>query len=108
MNKYVSAHINRLIRKLNVNELNNYRPEINIKPWGSLLKELQEGNRRKTWMEREPYAYWKGNPIVAETRMDLLKCNVSDKQDWNARVYAQVHHTHIFVFYHINYTIHIY
>lgn len=41
-------------------------------------------------MDREPYAYWKGNPVVAETRMDLLKCNVSDKQDWNARVYAQV------------------
>lgn len=41
-------------------------------------------------MDRDPYAYWKGNPVVAETRMDLLKCNVSDKQDWNARVYAQV------------------
>ncbi|KAM0047335.1 putative protein xylosyltransferase [Helianthus debilis subsp. tardiflorus] len=64
-------------------------PEINIKPWGSLLKELEEGNTRTKWIDREPYAYWKGNPIVAETRMDLLKCNVSDKQDWNARVYAQ-------------------
>lgn len=41
-------------------------------------------------MEREPYAFWKGNPEVTEKRMDLLKCNVSDKQDWNARVYAQV------------------
>ncbi|KAI3731318.1 hypothetical protein L1987_62506 [Smallanthus sonchifolius] len=64
-------------------------PEINVKPWGSLLKELEEGNMRSKWIDREPYAYWKGNPIVAETRMDLLKCNVSDKQDWNARVYAQ-------------------
>ncbi|CAH1430278.1 unnamed protein product [Lactuca virosa] len=64
-------------------------PEINIKPWGSLLKELNEGNTRSKWIDREPYAYWKGNPIVAETRMDLLKCNVSEKQDWNARVYAQ-------------------
>ncbi|WOG92467.1 hypothetical protein DCAR_0311736 [Daucus carota subsp. sativus] len=64
-------------------------PEINIKSWGSLLKDLEEGNSRISWMDREPYAYWKGNPVVAETRMDLLKCNVSDKQDWNARVYAQ-------------------
>ncbi|KAM7494489.1 hypothetical protein LguiB_029098 [Lonicera macranthoides] len=64
-------------------------PEINIKPWGSLLKELKEGNTRKRWIDREPYAYWKGNPVVAETRMDLMKCNVSEKQDWNARVYAQ-------------------
>ncbi|XP_076911640.1 uncharacterized protein LOC143569668 [Bidens hawaiensis] len=64
-------------------------PEINIKPWGSLLKELEEGNRRSKWIDREPYAYWKGNPVVAETRMDLLKCNVSETQDWNVRVYAQ-------------------
>ena len=41
-------------------------------------------------MEREPYAYWKGNPAVAATRQDLMKCNVSQQQDWNARVYAQV------------------
>ncbi|CAK9169494.1 unnamed protein product [Ilex paraguariensis] len=64
-------------------------PEINIKPWGALLEELKEGNKRTKWMDREPYAYWKGNPTVAETRMDLLKCNVSDKEDWGARVYAQ-------------------
>ncbi|KAL0299523.1 UNVERIFIED_CONTAM: O-glucosyltransferase rumi [Sesamum radiatum] len=37
----------------------------------------------------EPYAFWKGNPKVAEKRVDLLKCNVSAKQDWNARVYKQ-------------------
>lgn len=67
-----------------------YRSEINIKPWESLLKELREGNKRSKWIKREPYAYWKGNPAVAETRRDLLKCNVSDKQDWNARLYAQV------------------
>lgn len=41
-------------------------------------------------MKREPYAYWKGNPSVAETRQDLMKCNVSEKQEWNARLYDQV------------------
>lgn len=66
------------------------RPEINIKPWEALSNDLKEGNRRSKWTEREPLAYWKGNPTVAETRMDLMKCNVSDKQDWHARVYAQV------------------
>ncbi|CAI0403361.1 unnamed protein product [Linum tenue] len=65
------------------------RPEINIKPWEGLQKELKEGNKRKRWMEREAYAYWKGNPAVAETRMDLMKCNVSEEHDWNARVFAQ-------------------
>lgn len=59
-------------------------------PWEVLLKDLEEGNKRKRWIDRAPYAYWKGNPSVAATRQDLLKCNVSDQQDWNARVYAQV------------------
>uniref|UniRef100_A0A2N9GTD5 Glycosyl transferase CAP10 domain-containing protein n=3 Tax=Fagus sylvatica TaxID=28930 RepID=A0A2N9GTD5_FAGSY len=63
--------------------------EINIKPWKSLLKDLKEGNKRMRWMDREPYAYWKGNPTVALIRQQLIKCNVSDNQDWNARVYAQ-------------------
>ncbi|XP_022944811.1 O-glucosyltransferase rumi homolog isoform X2 [Cucurbita moschata] len=64
-------------------------PEINIKPWEPLLKDLIEGNKKIPWKSREPYAYWKGNPEVAETRKDLLKCNVSDQKDWNARVFAQ-------------------
>lgn len=64
-------------------------PEINIKPWNELSKDLQEGNQRIKWIDREPHAFWKGNPAVAATRRDLLKCNVSDKHDWNARVYAQ-------------------
>ncbi|KAF5743535.1 putative KDEL motif-containing protein 1 precursor [Tripterygium wilfordii] len=63
--------------------------EINIKPWEALLEDLKEGNKRRKWVQREPYAYWKGNPSVAATRQELLKCNVSEKQDWNARVYAQ-------------------
>ncbi|KAJ8771407.1 hypothetical protein K2173_026584 [Erythroxylum novogranatense] len=63
--------------------------EINIKPWESLLSELREGNKRVKWKSREPYAYWKGNPAVAQTRQDLMKCNVTETKDWNARVYAQ-------------------
>ncbi|XVF12496.1 hypothetical protein REPUB_Repub08aG0123900 [Reevesia pubescens] len=64
-------------------------PEISIKSWVPLLNDLMEGNKRMGWDEREPHAYWKGNPNVAQTRQDLLKCNVSDQQDWGARVYAQ-------------------
>jgi len=67
-----------------------HRAEVNIKPWHILLGELKEGNKKIPWLNREPYAYWKGNPSVAETREDLMKCNVSEKQDWNARLYAQV------------------
>ncbi|XP_027084559.1 uncharacterized protein [Coffea arabica] len=63
--------------------------EISIKPWENILKELKDGNNRIKWMKREPYAYWKGNPFVADTRKDLLKCNVSDKEDWNARLFIQ-------------------
>ena len=66
------------------------RAEINIKPWENLLKEIKIGNERIRWNDREPYAHWKGNPFVAETRQDLLKCNVSDTQDWKARLFVQV------------------
>lgn len=64
-------------------------PEVNIKPWEVLLEELKKGNERIKWKHREPYAYWKGNPWVAPTRQDLIKCNVSDTNDWNARLYSQ-------------------
>lgn len=63
--------------------------EINIAPWHKILKEIKEGNDKVKWKEREPYAYWKGNPFVAETRQDLLTCNVSHEHDWNARLFGQ-------------------
>ncbi|XP_017229874.1 uncharacterized protein LOC108204776 isoform X1 [Daucus carota subsp. sativus] len=63
--------------------------EINIKPWEMILKEMKEGNTKVKWIEREPYAYWKGNPFVVDNRKDLLKCNVSQEQDWNARLFVQ-------------------
>ncbi|KAM4105153.1 hypothetical protein ACJW30_06G211200 [Castanea mollissima] len=63
--------------------------EINIKPWKSLLEDIKQGNSRTKWKDRVPYAYWKGNPSVAPTRNDLLKCNVSNKDDWNTRLYIQ-------------------
>lgn len=63
--------------------------EINIKPWRSILEDIKEGNKRIKWKDRVPYAYWKGNPYVAPTRKDLLKCNVSQKDDWNTRLYVQ-------------------
>ncbi|CAN6249502.1 unnamed protein product [Urochloa humidicola] len=64
-------------------------PEINIKPWDALQEDLKGGNDRVRWMDREPYAYWKGNPSVSATRQELVKCNVSSTKDWNARIYAQ-------------------
>ncbi|OWM64233.1 protein O-glucosyltransferase 1-like isoform X2 [Punica granatum] len=64
-------------------------PDVNIKPWKQSLKDIKEGNERTVWEERVPYAYWRGNPYVCPSRQDLLKCNVSDKYDWNARLYIQ-------------------
>lgn len=55
-----------------------------------MLKLLVEGTKKKKWKDRVPYAYWKGNPDVSPNREDLMTCNVSDKHDWNARLYAQV------------------
>ncbi|XP_057730664.1 uncharacterized protein LOC130945998 isoform X1 [Arachis stenosperma] len=63
--------------------------EINIKPWRDTLSEIKQGNKKTKWKDRVPYAYWKGNPDVAPTRKNLLKCNVTDKNDWNTRLYRQ-------------------
>lgn len=63
--------------------------EVNIRPWRSVLKEIKEGYKKIKWEDREPYAYWKGNPQVAPWRADLVKCNVTPQTDWNARLYVQ-------------------
>ncbi|XP_017215853.2 uncharacterized protein LOC108193627 [Daucus carota subsp. sativus] len=63
--------------------------ETNIKPWANVVKDIKEGNKRTKWKDREPFAYWKGNPSVAATRAHLMRCNVTDKTDWNARLFVQ-------------------
>jgi len=66
------------------------RAEINIKPWQYVLEDIKNGNKKKKWKDRVPYAYWKGNPLVSPTRKNLMKCNVTEKDDWNTRLYIQV------------------
>ncbi|KAB1205229.1 hypothetical protein CJ030_MR7G012135 [Morella rubra] len=63
--------------------------EINIRPWPSASEALKEGNTRIKWVDRGPYAYWKGNPRVSGLRGALMWCNPSDKYDWKARLYRQ-------------------
>ncbi|KAJ6320377.1 hypothetical protein OIU78_015712, partial [Salix suchowensis] len=63
--------------------------ETNIRPWNNLLNDIKEGNSRTKWKDRTPYAYWRGNPWVSPVRQDLLRCNVSEQDDWNARLYIQ-------------------
>jgi len=54
------------------------------------LEALKEGNKRIEWKDRKLYAFWKGNPYMSRTRMELMKCRISDKQDWNVHLYIQV------------------
>ncbi|GAB4861789.1 hypothetical protein Ancab_037046 [Ancistrocladus abbreviatus] len=61
-------------------------PEVNIKPWVPLMKDLEEGNRRTDWKDRMPYAYWKGNLWTGARRV-LDRCNST--KDWNAIIYNQ-------------------
>ncbi|RDY13125.1 Protein O-glucosyltransferase 1, partial [Mucuna pruriens] len=63
--------------------------EINIRPWKEVLKDIKNGNQKTKWKDRVPYAYWKGNPHVTPTRKNLLTCNVTEKDDWNTRLYIQ-------------------
>lgn len=74
---------------LSISISHTYRAETNIKPWRNVSADIKEGNKRSKWKERVALAYWRGNPYVAPTRGDLLKCNVSDKDDWNTRLYVQ-------------------
>ncbi|XP_039168417.1 protein O-glucosyltransferase 1 isoform X2 [Eucalyptus grandis] len=64
-------------------------PEVNIKPWESTLSAIKEKAEMMPWKDREPYAYWKGNPTTSRGRGELLKCNDSKEIDWKARVYNQ-------------------
>lgn len=52
--------------------------------------ELKESSDKTKWMDREPYAYWKGNTLLGPVRRDLVKCNVSKNKEWNARIYDLV------------------
>lgn len=70
----------------------NFRPEINIMPWEPLLKVFDKENKKMKWVDRVPYAFWKGNPHIYPRRLKLLKCNVTKTKDWNARVYKLVLH----------------
>uniref|UniRef100_A0ACD6AIN5 Uncharacterized protein n=1 Tax=Avena sativa TaxID=4498 RepID=A0ACD6AIN5_AVESA len=65
--------------------------EVNIRPWAPLLEEVGAENARLPWPDREPYAFWKGNPGVSEARRDLFRCNNDSAagKDWNARLFAQ-------------------
>ncbi|KAL3517148.1 hypothetical protein ACH5RR_024050 [Cinchona calisaya] len=61
--------------------------EINIKPWEILKKDLKQSSDKVKWMDREPYAYWKGNTLLGPARRDLVKCNASKNKEWNTRIY---------------------
>ncbi|KAJ0910690.1 putative glycosyl transferase CAP10 domain-containing protein [Helianthus annuus] len=76
-------------------------PEVNIPPWVKLSKELEQGNQRRKWTNREPFAYWKGNTYTGVARRDLARCNSDGKHEWNARIHHLVNiylTTHFFCF----------
>ncbi|GER35481.1 hypothetical protein STAS_11745, partial [Striga asiatica] len=62
--------------------------EINIGPWEEEFKKIKEGSRRRRWVSKRPFAYWKGNPdVLSPVRTQLLECN--DTQKWNAQIMRQ-------------------
>ncbi|KAF3681996.1 hypothetical protein FXO37_02620 [Capsicum annuum] len=63
--------------------------ETNIRPWRGVIKDIKEGNKITKWKDRVPFAYWKGNPHVTPIRKDLMKCNVTDKHNFDTLLYVQ-------------------
>ncbi|XP_047057755.1 O-glucosyltransferase rumi homolog [Lolium rigidum] len=64
-------------------------PEVGIRPWTPMLAEIERENKRVPWTHREPLAFWKGNPDRYRIRHDMMKCNVSNGKEWNARLFNQ-------------------
>lgn len=54
------------------------------------MKDIKESSKKIQWKDRIPYAFWKGNSYLSYARRILSTCNVTDEQDWNARVYPVV------------------
>ena len=65
-------------------------PEVGIRPWTQMLEEVARENERVRWPERQPYAFWKGAPARFRIRHELMRCNASNGQEWNARLFSQV------------------
>ncbi|XP_028752947.1 O-glucosyltransferase rumi [Neltuma alba] len=62
--------------------------EINIRPWHEEFPDIKRGSQTVPWNNRQPFAYWKGNPDVGSpVRMALLECN--DTAMWGAQILRQ-------------------
>ncbi|XP_059067815.1 uncharacterized protein LOC131042854 [Cryptomeria japonica] len=61
--------------------------EVRSSPWDILIREIRNGSEEMKWVNRNPIAYWKGNPTVARIRMELLKC--SKIPNWNGQLIVQ-------------------
>lgn len=50
---------------------------------------IKKGSKCRSWRNKIPIAYWKGNPDVeSPVRIALLECN--DTQTWGALILRQV------------------
>lgn len=61
-------------------------PEVNVKPWVPLIKDLEAGNMMMNWTSRKPFAFWKGN-LLTGARHKYAKC--ASIQRWNAEIVNQ-------------------
>lgn len=62
--------------------------EIQIEEWDRQYRSIKQGSKARSWTEKSPIAYWKGNPDVASpARSELLQCN--DTTQWRAQILRQ-------------------
>ncbi|XP_052187059.1 uncharacterized protein LOC127797893 isoform X2 [Diospyros lotus] len=65
-----------------------FRPEVNIEAWSEEFENIKKGSKGRSWRNKWPVAYWKGNPDVSSpVRTELLKCN--DTRMWRAQIMRQ-------------------
>ncbi|KAK0604851.1 hypothetical protein LWI29_020146 [Acer saccharum] len=63
-------------------------PETNLRPWNEEFRDIKQGSRAQSWIQKWPLAYWKGNPdVFSPIRQELLNCNHSTR--WGAEIMRQ-------------------
>lgn len=72
---------------------------MNIAPWNEEFESIKQGSRERSWAEKWPVAYWRGNPdVFSPVRLELLQCNNTEM--WGAQIMRQVNELndhHLFV-----------
>ncbi|KAK6918401.1 Glycosyl transferase CAP10 domain [Dillenia turbinata] len=65
------------------------KAETNVKPWRDVISDIKKVTRGSSGMMKYLLAYWRGNPHISPVRGDLMRCNITEKQNYNTLLYVR-------------------